>query len=153
MRHFFKAAVLTAFLLLMGACTSVNDRISLLGGSMENVRIGSPVEATLSLNIVNHRGKVDISDISGRVNMGEKPIAYICAEPVIIPARDTSEVKVGIQASLAEGVGALTLMRMVSAGDIKDCTLDLDFTVRDFLGIKHRKKMHEVSLGKLIGNK
>lgn len=153
MRHFFKAAVLTAFLLLMGACASVNDRISLLGGSMENVRIGNPVKATLSLNIVNHRGKVDISDISGRINMGEKPIAYLYAEPIVIPARDTSEVKVGIQASLAESVSALSLMRIVSGWDIEDCTLDLDFTVRDFLGIKHRKKMHEVSLSKLIGNK
>lgn len=153
MRHFFKAAVLTAFLLLMGACASVNDRISLLGGSMENVRIGNPVKATLSLNIANHRGKVDISDISGRVNMGEKPIAHLYAEPIVIPARDTSEVEVGIQASLAEGVGALSLMRIVSGWDIEDCTLDLDFTVRDFLGIKHRKKMHKVSLSKLIGNK
>lgn len=153
MRHFFKAAVLAAFLLLMGACASVNDRISLLGGSIENVHIGNPIKATLSLNIANHRSKVDISDISGRVNMGEKPIAYLCAEPVIIPARDTSEVEVGIQASLAEGVGALSLMRIVSGGGIEDCTLDLNFAVRDFLGIKHRKKMQEIPLTKLIGNK
>lgn len=153
MRRFFKAAVLTAFLLLMGACTPVNDRISLLGGSIENVHVGNPVKATLSLNIVNRRGKVDIRDISGKVNMGEKPIAYLCAESVVIPARDTSNVKVGIQASLAEGVGTLSVVRMLAGGGIEDCTLDLDFTVRDFLGIKHRKKMHEVPLAKLIGNK
>lgn len=153
MRHFFKAAVLAAFLLLMGACATVNDRISLLDGSIENVHIGKPVKATLSLNIVNHRGRVDISDISGKVNVGEKPIAYLCAESVTIPARDTSDVKVGIQVSLAEGVGALSLIRILSGGGIEDCTLDLDFTVRDFLGIKHRKKMQEIPLNKLIGNK
>lgn len=153
MRHFFKAAVLTAFLLLMGACTPVNDRVSLLGGSIENVHIGNPVKATLSLNIVNRRGKVDISDISGKVNMGEKPIACLCAESVVIPARDTSDVKVEIKASLAEGVGALSAMRMLTGGRIEEYTLDLDFTVRDFLGIKHHRKMHEVPLTKLIGNK
>lgn len=153
MRHFFKAAVLAAFLLLMGACASVNDRVSLLGGSIENVHIGDHIKATLSLNIVNHRGKVDISDISGKVNMGEKPIVYLCAESVVIPARDTSDVKVGIQASLAEGIGALSAVRLLAGGGIEDCTLDLDFTVRDFLGIRHRRKMQEIPLTKLIGDK
>ena len=131
-------------------CTDAYKQFQITGGSLESPTLGPPMGAVLSVDVNNPTYKVVVTDVSGKVKKGERHMLDLTAEDFTVPARSASTVKIPVTATMAPGVGLLSIGRVLASGDYDDIVVDLTFTASGFLGFKKTQTIENIPVKDLI---
>ena len=152
MKKFVTIVFAALVAVLLTGCSGSGKQLTLTGGGLESLKIGSPITAVLRLEVNNTSYKVDVSDITGKVLNDGEPLLDLKAQDFSIKARSESTVFVPVEAALEPGVGLLSLGRLLSARDLDESiTVSVTFTATGFLGLKKTQTIENVPLSTLAG--
>jgi len=150
-KKFVQILLLAVVALALTSCADSRRQFNIVDGGVASLSVGSPIKAVLKLTFDNPSHKYEVMDITGKVKHSGSAILDLQAEDFTIPARDTTEVLVPVEARLEPGTGILTVMRMISARDLSNVTVSLTFTVKGFLGFRKTETIEDIPVENIIG--
>ena len=71
---------------------------------------------------------------------------HLTCEPFILEGRSCQVYLLNVSAKLESGFGISKVMKILQSGDLENITADVSGTVRDPLGIKHKRERKDISL-------
>jgi len=138
-------AVLLAFLCLYSCATYKDIKVNSV--QVEKVSMFSdPWSATIAVEINNPTMTLNVIEAVGVVKIaGDKALDVVC-DPFVLAGHSCQTYQIDLTATIVEGFGISSFMRLFQSQDFSKVTLDLELIVKDPLGIKHTKVMKDISL-------
>lgn len=136
---------------LLSSCASYKDIRIVSAGLSRISPLSSPIEATISYEVDNPAGKLELTGINGTINYDGAPLMTFTASDVILPRHSVSSGEIAIQALPAEGVGIFQLLRVIKAQDLNKITIDAGTDVKTGIGIKKRREIKGLCPATLTG--
>lgn len=139
-------AIVAAFLCIT-SCACYKD-IKINSVELEKVSIfGDPkLSGILAVEIDNPTMTLKVSDIIGVVKIAGVEAVHVTCEPFILEGRSCQVYLLNVSAKLESGFGISKIMKILQSGDLENITADVSVTVRDPLGIKHKRERKDISL-------
>lgn len=148
-KSIFLIVILAVF--LVQGCAKFKD-VRIVSCRVESVSLKGlrGVSAVLSAAVENPAAAMTLSDISGRIRLGDREMGTFSAEPVVIEGRTVSECPVHVTFSLDSSLSLLELVPMVRGLDPGRLTADVSLKVKIRGGAARRVKLEGVPLSSFM---
>ena len=140
--------VSAAVLMLLPGCSRYKDvRIGTCGIESISPAGLKSVDAVFSVEVDNPVNGIVVSEIEGTVYFDGDDLGFFEAPEVTVPGKATSEVRIGVRATLAGSMNFMQIMAMASTFRPEKLTMDISMRVKVKGGLKKKISLEGVPVG------